>query len=243
MTFCAACVRECAVNTTLTKLGDHHFRHIRRVTLARPRRRATARRPILLRSQHHLTATTSARNPPRDPPTPDRRTYAHNQRDMDLAFFDPDSTHADHLRTALEAHVAADARRAAKYGVVSVATTASDDDVNHDDDCYLWPRGTTPDDVRAAYDDRLSAAMRELREATVESDEEDGDRVGVQPLPRAIAGKGWKGDLATPPSSGDEGEERVAVGGKRKRGCEEDAMLECEGGGAKRLRVDTDFTR
>ncbi|KAK0659415.1 hypothetical protein DIS24_g4138 [Lasiodiplodia hormozganensis] len=159
---------------------------------------------------------------------------------MDLAFFDPDSTHADHLRAALEAHVAADARRAAKYGV---ATTASDDDVNHDDDCYLWPRGTTPDDVRAAYDDRLSAAMRELREATVESDEEeeDGDRVGVQPLPRAIAGKGWKGDLATPPSSGDE-EERVAVGGKRKRGCEEDAMLGCENG-AKRLRVDTDFTR
>ncbi|KAL1646558.1 hypothetical protein SLS58_003144 [Diplodia intermedia] len=175
---------------------------------------------------------------------------------MDIAFFDPDRSHADHLRAALEATVAADARRAARYAadIVNANVNGDDDDDDDDDvdDCchhrLLWPRGATPDDVRAAYDDRLDAAMRELREATAESEEEGGGC--VQPLPRVVGGgaaagggKGWerKGELVTPPSSGDEGEGEGRLG-KRKRGCggEEEA---CEGGGAKRMRVDTDVAR
>ncbi|KAF4312197.1 hypothetical protein GTA08_BOTSDO12333 [Botryosphaeria dothidea] len=141
---------------------------------------------------------------------------------MDIAFFDPDRSHADHLRSALESFITTDAIarkwRSAKYGV----------------DAAQWRRGSTPDDVRAGYDERLQAALRELKEATPESDDEDGDggAMMVQAWPRA---KGWggKGDLATPPTSGDE-DDFSGAGLKRKR-----AISTEEGVDVKRICVET----
>ncbi|EKG15197.1 hypothetical protein MPH_07644 [Macrophomina phaseolina MS6] len=129
---------------------------------------------------------------------------------MDIAFFDPDRTHADYLRSALDSFLATDKWRSAKYGVAAAGSQ--------------WRRGSTPDDVRAGYDERLRRALQELREATPESDDdedEEGEMTSVRAWPRV---KGWRavtGELATPPTSGDEEDDgwRAAGLGKRKRGA------------------------
>ncbi|EOD46312.1 hypothetical protein UCRNP2_6941 [Neofusicoccum parvum UCRNP2] len=139
---------------------------------------------------------------------------------MDIAFFDPDISHADHLSAALLAHLRAEqlARpvRAAKYGP----------------DAGRWQRGKTPDDLRDAFDERVQAALRELREATAESEDDDDDGDEGRMTTQAWPGVGGRATLATPPTSGDEEEELGAVG-KRKRG-EGDGWPAC-----KRVRVRT----
>lgn len=113
---------------------------------------------------------------------------------MDIPFYyDPTSlAHADALRNALAASLTADACRATKYGF--------------DDD----------DDVRAAYEERLGAAMRELREATVETagsmeeeeDERDGGVRAYATVPGGVEGGGGGGVVG----------EDVGVGRRRRWG-------------------------